>query len=143
MIRFGQMTQDEVFISAEAAPAGVTFENHSLTDPLVTLRYFGPDVHSDMPEVGDRRAKQRHPEKQHATQHFEEKNEKIRNRFQQIRSSHLKSSKRGSISHGATGDSVESRLLSRRRALRRRTCPTSNCTAITMGPISAMTSRRR
>ncbi len=53
LIRFGQMTQDEVFISAEAAAEGVTIENHSATDPLVTLRYFGPDVHSNMPEVGD------------------------------------------------------------------------------------------
>lgn len=52
LIRFGQMTQDEVFASHEAATAGVTFENHSKTDPLVTLRYFGPDVHKDMPEVG-------------------------------------------------------------------------------------------
>jgi hypothetical protein len=53
LIRFGQMTQDEVFISAEAAAQGVVIENHSATDPLVTLRYFGPDVHSDMPQVGD------------------------------------------------------------------------------------------
>lgn len=53
LIRFGQMTQDEVFVSAEAAREGVTVENHSSTDPLVTLRYFGPDVHADMPEVGD------------------------------------------------------------------------------------------
>ena len=55
LIRFGQMTQDEVFISAEAAAQGVAIENHSATDPLVTLRYFGPDVHPDMPEVGDHR----------------------------------------------------------------------------------------
>jgi hypothetical protein len=53
LIRFGQMTQDEVFVSHDAATAGVTFENHSKTDPLVTLRYFGPDVHKDMPNVGD------------------------------------------------------------------------------------------
>ena len=53
LIRFGQATEDEVFVSCEAANAGVTFENHSQTDPLVTLRYFGPDVHSDMPNVGD------------------------------------------------------------------------------------------
>jgi hypothetical protein len=52
-IRFGQMTEDELFVSYEAATSGVTFENHSQTDPLVTLRYFGPDVHTDMPEVGD------------------------------------------------------------------------------------------
>lgn len=55
LIRFGQMTEDEVFVSYEAAAAGITFENHSKTDPLVTLRYFGPDVHSDMPNVGDHR----------------------------------------------------------------------------------------
>jgi hypothetical protein len=55
IIRFGQMTQDEVFISHEAAQQGVTFVNQSQTDPLVTLRYFGPDVHSDMPSVGDHR----------------------------------------------------------------------------------------
>jgi hypothetical protein len=53
IIRFGQLTQDEVFISHDAATAGVTFENHSQTDPLVTLRYFGPDVHTKMPNVGD------------------------------------------------------------------------------------------
>jgi hypothetical protein len=53
IIRFGQMTQDEVFISWEAATAGITFENYSQTDPLVTLRYFGPGVHANMPEVGD------------------------------------------------------------------------------------------
>jgi hypothetical protein len=51
-IRFGQMTQDELFLSAEAAAQGIVVENQSQTDPLVTLRYFGPDVHSDMPEVG-------------------------------------------------------------------------------------------
>lgn len=55
IIRFGQMTQDELFVSHEAAQQGVTFVNHSQTDPLVTLRYFGPDVHRDMPEVGAHR----------------------------------------------------------------------------------------
>jgi hypothetical protein len=53
VIRFGQMTQDEVFITAEAAGEELVVVNHSQTDPLVTLRYFGPDVHSGMPEVGD------------------------------------------------------------------------------------------
>jgi hypothetical protein len=52
-IRFGQMTQDEVFVTYDAAVEGVRFANESRTDPLVTLRYFGPDVHSDMPAVGD------------------------------------------------------------------------------------------
>jgi hypothetical protein len=55
IIRFGQLTQDEVFISHEAATAGVTFENGSSSDPLVTLRYFGPDVHAKLPKVGDHR----------------------------------------------------------------------------------------
>jgi hypothetical protein len=59
IIRFGQLTQDEVFISHEAAAGGVTFENLSKTDPLVTLRYFGPDVHTDMPNVGDHHTLQR------------------------------------------------------------------------------------
>lgn len=53
LIRFGQMTQDEVFITAQAASEGIVVTNLSQTDPLVTLRYFGPDVHTDMPEVGD------------------------------------------------------------------------------------------
>jgi hypothetical protein len=53
LIRFGQMTEDELFVSHEAATGGVTFKNRSQTDPLVTLRYFGPDVHTNMPEVGD------------------------------------------------------------------------------------------
>jgi hypothetical protein len=55
LIRFGQMTQDELFVSAEAAAQGIVVENHSQTDPLVMLRYFGPDVHRHMPEVGAHR----------------------------------------------------------------------------------------
>ena len=53
IIRFGQMTSDEVFITAAAAAQGVRIENHSLTDNLVLLRYFGPDAHASLPEVGD------------------------------------------------------------------------------------------
>ena len=56
MIRFGQLTEDEVFVSYEAASGGVTFENHSDRDPLVSLRYFGPDTNPDAPEVGDYKA---------------------------------------------------------------------------------------
>jgi len=52
-IHFGQMTSDELFITAEAATQGILIENHSQTDPLVTLRYFGPDAHPSVPEVGD------------------------------------------------------------------------------------------
>ena len=53
MIRYGQMTQDEFFVTHDAAHAGVVFENTSATDPLVVLRYFGPDTNPDAPKVGD------------------------------------------------------------------------------------------
>jgi hypothetical protein len=52
MIRFGQMTEDEVFVSAKAAAAGVVVENTG-TGPLVGLRYFGPDAQPHAPNVGD------------------------------------------------------------------------------------------
>jgi len=42
MIRFGQMTQDELFVTAEAARQGVRIQNLSETDPLVLLKHFGP-----------------------------------------------------------------------------------------------------
>ncbi len=51
-IRFGELTDDEVFISEKAAKAGVTFQNLG-AEPFVSLRYFGPDVHQSLPEVGD------------------------------------------------------------------------------------------
>jgi len=54
MIRFGAETEDEVFISHEAATSGVTIENTG-SEPLVSLRYFGPDVHDGVPNVGDYR----------------------------------------------------------------------------------------
>ena len=42
MIRFGQMTEDELFVTKDAAQAGVRIENTSATDPLVILKHFGP-----------------------------------------------------------------------------------------------------
>jgi hypothetical protein len=42
MIRFGQMTEDELFVTADAAAAGVRIENRSGSDPLVILKHFGP-----------------------------------------------------------------------------------------------------
>ena len=42
MIRFGAMTEDELFVTADAATAGVRIENHSETEPLVMLKHFGP-----------------------------------------------------------------------------------------------------
>lgn len=58
MIRFGELTDDEVFVSHEAAVQGVTFENTGL-EPLVTLRYFGPHTNIDAPAVGDYKKKKR------------------------------------------------------------------------------------
>ena len=52
MIRFGQVTEDEVFVTHEAAAEGVDFENTG-SEPLVGLRYFGPDTHKSLPKVGD------------------------------------------------------------------------------------------
>src|SRR5580693_6354200 len=42
MIRFGEMTEDELFVSADAAQQGVRIENKSAADPLVILKHFGP-----------------------------------------------------------------------------------------------------
>jgi hypothetical protein len=42
MIRYGEMTEDELFVTADAARAGIRIENHSETDPLVLLKHFGP-----------------------------------------------------------------------------------------------------
>ena len=42
MIRFGQLTSDEFFVTEEAAKAGVQIANPSDTDPIVMLKHFGP-----------------------------------------------------------------------------------------------------
>ena len=49
MIHFGEEPWDEVFITHEAACAGVEIENTGC-EPLVGLRYFGPDVHQEHAE---------------------------------------------------------------------------------------------
>lgn len=53
LIRFHELTQDEVFVTEAAAKAGLTFENTSSTEDLVLLRYFGPEVNPQAPNVGD------------------------------------------------------------------------------------------
>jgi hypothetical protein len=53
LIRFHEMTQDEVFCTESAAKAGVTFENTSDVEPLVVLRYFGPEANLDAPDLKD------------------------------------------------------------------------------------------
>src|SRR5262245_54595205 len=52
MIRFGELTEDEVFVSHEAARHGVVFDNTG-SEALVALRYFGPDTNPQAPAVGD------------------------------------------------------------------------------------------
>ena len=52
LIRFGERTTDEVFISWQAATSGVTVTNTG-SEPLVGLRYFGPDTFDSVPGVSD------------------------------------------------------------------------------------------
>jgi hypothetical protein len=42
LIRYGQLTNDEFFVSEHAATEGVTIVNMSATDPIVMLKHFGP-----------------------------------------------------------------------------------------------------
>ncbi len=42
LIRYGQLTSDEFFVSQGAARDGVQIENPSVSDPLVMLKHFGP-----------------------------------------------------------------------------------------------------
>ncbi len=42
MIRFGQMTKDELFVTQEAAVNGITIVNESENENLVILKHFGP-----------------------------------------------------------------------------------------------------
>ena len=44
LIRFGEMTNDEVFVTAEAAQEGIVITNESDADNLVMLKHFGPEV---------------------------------------------------------------------------------------------------
>ena len=49
LIRYGQLTHDEYFVSENAAKEGVTITNPSKSDPIVMLKHFGPDAHDNMP----------------------------------------------------------------------------------------------
>jgi hypothetical protein len=51
MIGFFDLTEDEVFVTEAAAKGGLTYENTSETEPLVVLRYFGPEVNPEAPVV--------------------------------------------------------------------------------------------
>ena len=43
LIRYGQLTNDEFFVSENAAIEGVEITNLSTTDPIVMLKHFGPE----------------------------------------------------------------------------------------------------
>jgi hypothetical protein len=43
LIRYGQLTNDEFFVSEDAAKAGVSITNFSKSDPLVMLKHFGAE----------------------------------------------------------------------------------------------------
>jgi hypothetical protein len=43
LVRFGQLTADEYFVSEPAALEGVLLRNLSETEPLVMLKHFGPE----------------------------------------------------------------------------------------------------
>src|SRR5690606_11437179 len=43
LIRYGQLTNDEFFVSEAAAREGVRIVNASDSDPIVMLKHFGPD----------------------------------------------------------------------------------------------------
>ena len=51
LIRFNELTEDEYFGTEDGARTGVTFENTSETEPLVCLRYFGPEVNPECAQV--------------------------------------------------------------------------------------------
>ena len=55
LIRFTELTEDEYFCTESGAQAGVTFENTSETEPLVVLRYYGPETNPEAPKVGGHR----------------------------------------------------------------------------------------
>jgi hypothetical protein len=57
LIRFTELTEDEYFCTETGAQNGVTYENTSQTEPLVVLRYFGPEVNPDAPEIGAHKVK--------------------------------------------------------------------------------------
>ncbi len=48
MLRYGQLSADEYFVSEDAAVQGVAITNRSRWEPMVILKHFGPN-HPEMP----------------------------------------------------------------------------------------------
>lgn len=51
MLRFGQLSQDEYFVSEAAARQGVLIENHSEFEPMVILKHF--PANAETPQMPD------------------------------------------------------------------------------------------
>lgn len=51
MLRFGQLSADEYFVSEKAAREGILVENHSDVEPVVMLKHFGPN-NREVPMAG-------------------------------------------------------------------------------------------
>jgi hypothetical protein len=43
LIRYGQLTNDEFFVTEKAAKEGIKITNYSANDPIVILKHFGPN----------------------------------------------------------------------------------------------------
>jgi hypothetical protein len=54
LIRFGEVTHDEFFVTHDRARAGYVVRNTG-SEPLVLIRHFGPGAGKGMPKVGDHR----------------------------------------------------------------------------------------
>ena len=54
LIRYGQMTKDELFVTVAAAAEGVNVTNASDTEDLVMLKHFGPGNPDAEPLIGSR-----------------------------------------------------------------------------------------
>lgn len=54
LIRYGELTHDEYFVSEAAAKRGVTIVNESDCDPIVMLKHFGPENPDWTAQFGNR-----------------------------------------------------------------------------------------
>lgn len=52
LLRFGQQSTDEFFVSERTAKEGVMITNKSKVEPLVLLKHFGPNLNDSPKEVG-------------------------------------------------------------------------------------------
>jgi hypothetical protein len=49
LIRYGELTNDEFFVTEAAAKVGVTITNTSSTEPLVMLKHFSENPELKLP----------------------------------------------------------------------------------------------